>query len=278
MTVPTVTTGTTDPAVITGSAAGPAIRVTQARVIGSEWIKLWSLRSTLYTLAASVAMIAGLGVLFCSFAVARPGGHLDTDPVSLSLRGVLLAQLAIGVLGVLLITGEYATGMIRATLSAVPARLPVLWAKLAVFAAVALVICEAAVFVTFLAGQAILSSKHEGMSLADPGVLRAVAGAGLYLTVVGLLGMGLGCVIRNTAGAIATLFGILLVLPVLGDVLPTDWASHIVPYLPSNAGLAVTQLHAGPGSMAPWTGFALFAGYAAATAAVGAVLLTRRDA
>jgi ABC-type transport system involved in multi-copper enzyme maturation permease subunit len=105
-----------------------------------------------------------------------------------------------------------------------------------------------------------------------------VIGAGLYLTVVGLLGIGLGFIIRNTAGAIATLFGVLLVLPVLGAVLPSSWAKHIVPYLPSNAGQAVMSVHQAPGDLAPWTGFAVFCGYAAAAIIVSAVLLKRRDA
>jgi ABC-2 type transport system permease protein len=256
------------------------IKVTQGRVVNSEWIKMRSLRSTRYTLIASIAITVGLGLLFASFAVARLNstGHLETDPVTLTLRGAFLAQLAIGVLGVLLITGEYSTGMIRATMSAVPRRLMVLWAKLGLFAVVAAVASIAAAFAAFLGGQAILSSKHVGASLSDPGVLRAVIGAGLYLAVVGLLGMALGFIIRNTAGAITTLFGILLILPVLGEVLPASWASHVVPYLPSNAGQAIMQLHADPNTLAPWTGFALFVGYTAVAVAVAAVLVKRRDA
>lgn len=259
----------------------PDIKVTQLRVVNSEWVKLRSLRSTVYTLIASVGITVGLALLFCSFAVARygsNGGRLVADPVTLSLRGAFLAQLAIGVLGVLLITGEYSTGMIRATMSAVPRRLPVLWAKLGMFAVVAAVTSVVAAFVAFLSGQAILSSKHIGASLSDPGVLRAVIGAGLYLTVVGLLGMALGFLIRNTAGAITALFGILLILPVLGEVLPADWATHVTPYLPSNAGQAIMALHTDPGSMAPWTGFALFVGYTAVAVAAAGVLLKRRDA
>ena len=189
---------------------------------------------------------------------------------------MFLAQLAIGVLGVLLISGEYSTGMIRATLAAVPKRLPVLWAKAGVFSVVAAVLMIAASFAAFLGGQALLGSH--GTTLAGAGVTRAVVGAGLYLTVVGLLGIALGFIIRNTAGAIATLFGVLLVLPVLGEVLPSTWAKHITPYLPSNAGQAVMSVHQAPGDLAPWTGFAVFCCYAAAAIIAGAVLLRRRDA
>jgi ABC-2 type transport system permease protein len=264
----------------TAAHARQDLQVTQAHVVSSEWIKFRSLRSTKWTLAASVAMTVGLGLLFAVITVARwtPGQRIGFDPVALSLQGAFLAQLAVGVLGILLITGEYSTGMIRATMSAVPRRLPVLWAKLGVFGVVAGGASVTAALVAFLGAQAILATKHVGASLSDPGVLRVVLGAGLYLTVVGLLGMALGFIIRNTAGAITTLFGILLILPVLGEVLPADWASHVVPYLPSNAGHAVMQLHSDPNTLAPWTGFGLFVGYAVVAVAVAAVLLRRRDA
>lgn len=263
--------------------AAPGVRVTQARVIGSEWVKLRSLRSTTWTLAASVLMTVGLSLLFCSFYVARwnllsAQDRANLGPVSISLRGVLLAQLAIGVLGILLITGEYATGMIRATACAVPRRLPVLWAKLSVFGVVGAVVSVAAAVTAFLSGQGILAVKHAGASLGDPGVLRVVTGAGLYLALVGLLGMALGFIVRSTAGAITILFGILLVLPVLADVIPSSWDRHIVPYLPSYAGQAIMHLYPSADSLAPWTGFALFAGYTAAAVVAAAVLLRRRDA
>jgi len=259
------------------------VRVTQRRVLTSEWIKLRSLRSTVFTMVAAIGMTIGLGLLFSSFVVARwgsltPAERAGIDPTSFSLRGAFLAQLAVGVLGVLAITGEYSTGMIRATLSAVPRRLPVLWAKLGVFTVVAAVTSIAASFVAFLGGQAIMSAKHVGVSLGAHDVLRVVIGTGLYLTVVGLLGMALGFIIRNTAGAITALFGILLILPVLGEVLPPDWAKDVVPYLPSNAGQAVTALHPDANSLAPWTGFALFVGYVIIAVIGAAISLRRRDA
>ncbi|MGH3273188.1 MAG: ABC transporter permease subunit [Streptosporangiaceae bacterium] len=261
----------------------PGVRITQARIIGSEWVKLRSLRSTTYSLVAAVAIIIGLGLLFSYFDVARwstlsAADRAAINPISVSLRGVLLAQLVIGSLGILLITGEYATGMIRATVSAVPRRLPVLWAKLILFGVVAAVVSVAAAMTAFLSGQAIFGARHIGASLGDPGVLRIVIGAGLYLAMVGLLGMALGFIVRSTAGAITVLFGILLVLPVLAEVLPSDWTGHVIPYLPSNAGQAIMHLSAGPDSLAPWTGFALFIGYVAAAVVAGAILLRRRDA
>jgi ABC-2 type transport system permease protein len=257
------------------------LKVTQRRVLAAEWIKLRSLRSTAGMLAASVAAIVGIGLLLAWIALLHlNAGHGlgSVAPASVSLFGVYVAQLTVGALGVMLFTGEYSTGLIRATLAAVPGRLPVLWAKLGVFAAVAVVTLEAALLLSFLAGQAILSAHHSGVSLSDPGALRVVLGAGLYLTVVGLLGIALGCLLRSTAGGIATLLGIMLVLPVLGGVLPSGWSRHVAPYLPSTAGQAVMQLHPAAGILPPWNGFTVFAGYTAVAVAAAALLLKRRDA
>ncbi|MFF7187963.1 ABC transporter permease subunit [Streptomyces sp. NPDC008222] len=257
--------------------------VTQLRVIHSEWIKLRSLRSTLFTLLAAVIAMIGLGFLFSYFTADRwshlpPDERLHFDPTLVSLRGFYLAQLAVGVLGVLVISGEYATGMIRASLSAVPRRLPVLWAKALVYAAVAWVLMTAAALVAFLVGQAALSSHHLETSLSAPDVLRAVLGTGLYLTGVGLIGVALGALIRNTAGGIATLFGVLLVLPVLAEALPSSWFDAVNKYLPSTAGQGLIHIHQEPHTLAPWTGFAVFCLYALVALAGAGVALKRRDA
>jgi ABC-2 type transport system permease protein len=269
----------------TAPAAVPAGKVTQLRVLNSELIKIRTLRSTFWTLLAAVVATFGLGLVFSwGFATrladhARPIGDAATLAVTVPLRPYVIAQLAVGVLGVMVITGEYSTGMIRATLAAVPGRLPVLWAKSAVFGAIVLVLMEAVSFATFLGGEAILSSQHVQASLATPQALRIVAGVGLYLTVVGLLGTALGAIIRSTAGAIAALFGILLVLPVLGEVLNlTSWGKHITPYLPSNAGGDLLTNAPDPGSLGPWTGFGVFVLYTAAAMAAASYLLKRRDA
>jgi hypothetical protein len=252
------------------------VKVTQTRVMTSEWIKLRSLRSTLLTLIATFAMVVGPGVLFC---ILQPANAQVANPAGLSLRGIYLAELTVGVLGVLLVTGEYSTGMIRATICSVPRRLPVLWAKLGVFALVAFATSSAAAFISFLGGQAALSANHiAGASLSDAAVLRAVFGAGLYLTAVGLLAMALGFIIRNTAGAVSVLFGLLIILPVLAQALPVSWFPHVYPYLPGPAGEAITQVHREGLSLAPWTGLGLLVAYAAALIALGALLLRRRDA
>jgi ABC-type transport system involved in multi-copper enzyme maturation permease subunit len=258
-------------------------KVTQARVLLSEWTKIRSLRSTIFSLLAAIVFIVGLAVLVPMVTVSHwpprdPREALGFDPTTRTLSGIFLAQLAIGVLGVLLITGEYATGMIRATFAAVPARLPVLWAKAAVFAAVTLVLMVPTVLGAFLIGQSILTSKHLQTNLSNPGVLRAVIGAALFLTVVGLLGIGLGALLRNTAGGISTLFGLLFVLPIIVRFLPSSWSDPINKYLPSNAGEAITHVHPDPTLLAPWTGFGLFCGYAVVVFIAAAISLRRRDA
>jgi ABC-type transport system involved in multi-copper enzyme maturation permease subunit len=257
--------------------------VTLRRAIASEWIKLRSLRSTRITLLVGFVLMAGIGILIgaiqmSQWATASAGDKAGFNPVDTALRGYDFAQLAIGVLGVLIVSGEYATGMIRATLTAVPKRLPMLWAKSIVFGAVTLVTMTIASFIAFLGTQPLLTSHHLQTTLSAPGVLRAVIGGGLYLTVVGLIGVGLGALLRNTAAAITSLFGVLLLLPVLFDLLPSSIRGHITPYLPNNAGAALLSVHHQSGSLAPWTGFAVMCGYAAVAIAGAAYALKRRDA
>jgi energy-coupling factor transporter ATP-binding protein EcfA2 len=191
-----------------------------------------------------------------------------------------LAQLAIGVLGVLVITGEHSTGMIRSTFMAVPKRLPVIWAKLAVFCSVTFVLMLAASFVAFLATQPILQQHGLDKTLGDPHALRAVIGAALYLTVIGALGVGLGTLVRNTAGGIAAFVGILFVLPGITALLPHATAESVNRFLPLNAGSAVltSTFESFHHHLSPWAGFAVFCLYVAVTIAVAAIALVRRDA
>jgi ABC-2 type transport system permease protein len=249
-------------------------------VLRSEWTKIRSVRSTYWTLAGSVLAIVGLGALFCLFYVLR-FSHLGPGEFAgawhRSIRGVFLAQLAIGVLGILAMTGEFGTGAIRSSFAAVPQRSRVLVAKGAVFAAVTLVISMIAAFAAFFIGQAILDSKHAGATIGAPGVAQAVVGVGLYLTVLSLFALALGTILRHTAGAIASLFGILLVLPVLASALPSPWDADVAKYLPGDAGLALADLSLGPGSLSPWIGFAVFCAWTVALLALAGWLLDRRD-
>jgi ABC-2 type transport system permease protein len=270
-------------ATLTPKSEPGALRVTQRRVIASEWIKLRSLRSTIFSLLAAVALTIGIGVLISALRANdfNQNGFIPGpgfDPTLVSLRGIYLAQLAIGVLGVLVITGEYSTGMIRATLSAVPRRLPVLWAKALVFAAAVFVVMGIASLLAFEGGQAMLSNAGIHVGLGTPGAARAVLGGALYLTVVGLLGVGLGFLMRNTAGAIATLFGLLLVLPAVASALPASLYNDIYRYLPMIAGIQVLTTVQDPSLLTPWTGIGVFCLYALGAVVAGAVMLKRRDA
>jgi len=257
-------------------------RVTQARVIRSEWTKLWSLRSTRYSIGAALLLTIGVAALACGV-VAHHWPHMslqdrqDFHPLEVNLAGVQIAQLAIGVLGVLVITGEYSTGMIRATMTAVPKRLPVLWAKAIVYGLVVLALATPATLIAFAVGQSILARQHIDVAFTHPGVARAVFGAALYLTTIGLFGLGIGAIVRNTAGGIAAFAGILFVLPPLMNVLPTSWNNAASPYLPLIAGQAVMAVTRGAHQLRPWTGLGLLCAYAAAALAVASILLVRRD-
>ena len=258
-------------------------KVTLGRVLKSEWIKFRSLRSTYWTLAAGIVLTVGFGALLCwamldHFSQLHADERASFNPTDHSLRGYYLAQMAIGVLGVLMFTGEYSTGMIRATVSAVPKRLPVLWAKAIVFGVATWVVGTLSALAAFFIGQAIFSSKHIGASFSDPGVPRAVFGLGLYLTAIGLIAVGLGALLRNTAAGISSLFGMLLVLPLLVEALPSSWQSNISPYLPGAAGGALFTLHGDPGALSPWVGFGVLCIYVVAALAGGAAVLRRKDA
>lgn len=258
-----------------------ASRVTQARVAASEWTKLRSVRSTRWSLLAAFLFTVGLAALACAvvshhYPRMSPREQANFHPLEVNLAGVQLAQLALGVLGVLIITAEYSTGMIRASFTAVPKRLPVLWAKAGVFGVVTFALMLPAVLIAFFVGEAILAGHHIDIGFTAPHVIRVLVGAALYPTVAGLFGLGLGAIVRNTAGGIASFAAIMFVLPPLMNVLPASWNSAASPYLPLQAGEAILSTTSG-GHLSPWVGLALFAGYAAVALAVAALLLVRRD-
>lgn len=257
-----------------------AQRVTQLRVLRSEWTKLRSLPSTMWSLLTAVALIVGFGVIYAMVRVARPPADPSTfDAAGVSLSGVQLAQLAVGVLGVLLVTGEFATGSIRATLAAVPERLPVLWGKAAVFGLTTLVLCVPAVVVAFVVGQSILAAENLDIGLGDPGVARAVFGSAVFLALVGLFGLGLGALIRNTAGGIATLLGLLFAPQILVGFLPESVSTQLYKYVPAQAGQAVMFVKPDPEwSLDPLAGLGVFAIYTALALGLAAWQLRRRDA
>jgi ABC-2 type transport system permease protein len=245
-------------------------------IITAEWTKLPSLRSTWWSLLTAAGLTIGIAIIVSEFTIARPP-NTPPDPVSLSLTGVQLAQVAVGVLGVLLMTGEYATGTIRTTLTAVPGRLSALWGKTAVAALTVLAVSLPAAVVAFVAGQQILAGDHLDVGLGSAGALRAVVGGALYLTLIGLLGLALGTILRSTAGAVAALFGLLFGLPIVAAFLPAHTAEQVIRYLPDPAGTVILNADPDPGTLGPWTGLALLAGYVVVGLALGAWRLQRSD-
>lgn len=262
----------------------PALKVTQRRVLLSEFTKFRSLRSTMWTLLAAVELMIGLGALFSGLNASQyhtfnAAERAAFNPVTTSLSGVSFAVVAFGVLGVLLTGGEYSTGMIRSSLTAVPRRLPVLWGKVAVFAGSIFSVSLLASFISFFLGQALLSSHHLGVPVTAHDALRSVIGAALYVTVAGLIGLALGALLRNTAAGIAIFASAFFVIPLLATLLPASISDHLAPYLPSNAGGVVWGGAAFvPNALSPWTGFALLCGYAAVLIGAGAWRLRRSDA
>jgi ABC-2 type transport system permease protein len=264
-----------------GAAAVSVRRVTPARVLHSEWIKLRSLRSTALTLAAAVVTMVAMGWIIAwatnrNWSDLRPDEQAAFNAIDFTLAGSTLAQLAVGVLGVLLITGEYATGMIRATFGAVPRRLPVLWAKATLYAVVTFVLMLLASLAAFLGGQQLLGTH--GTTLSAPGAVQAVVGVAGYLTLIAVFAVALGFIVRSTAGGVATLFGLLLVLPGLGLLLPSSWEDRILPYLPSNAGSTMFSSQTAAGSLSPGASLLVLLAWVAAALAGAALLVTKRDA
>jgi ABC-2 type transport system permease protein len=264
--------------------ADPVLKVTQARVLVSEFTKFRTVRSTVWTLLVAVVLMIGISALFSAVTASQyhtfdAADRATFNPVSISLSGMMFAVVAFGVLGVLMISGEYSTGMIRSSLTSVPRRLPVLWGKLAVFAGVIFSISLVASFISFFLGQALLNSHHLGVSVAAPGALRSIIGAALYVTVSGMIGVALGALFRNTAAGIATFAGVFFVIPPLTGLLPGSISDHLSQYLPSYAGEAVWGGARGlTDALSPWTGFAVLCGYAVVLIAAAALRLRRVDA
>jgi ABC-2 type transport system permease protein len=248
-------------------------------VVGSEWTKFVSLRSSRWTLVGFALIGVGLGILISALSGAHwPHASAETradwDPTNNTLAGLIPGYLVIPVLGLLMMTSEYSSGSIRSTFAAVPKRVMVLAAKTIVFAASALVVVEAVTFVTFLAGQRVMGTAPHA-SLGQPGVLRALILSGAFLVLMGLFGLGLATIIRRSGAAVAVYAGVAVVLPnVLGALPGNLWRFGPITILANSEG-AVKIL---PGALSPWTGFAVMAVYAAVALAVGAVLLVRRDA
>jgi ABC-2 type transport system permease protein len=261
--------------------------MTSAGLLRAEWTKIRSVRSTVWSLLAFVVVAIGFSTLISSVISHdwnSPGNHpnharLLTDPTAVLFgAGLGLGQLAICVLGVLVISSEYSTGAIRASLLAVPLRLPMLAAKAVVWTVLDLVISAITVFATFYITTAILRS-HVSISLGAPGVTRAVIGAILYLTVLGLFALAVGGLIRHTAGAIAIVIAMVIVVPPLVGLIPGTIANHVHGYLPTVAGVLITQTSQQPDDvLSGWQGFGVFCAWTVVLLAACGWLLIERDA
>ena len=256
------------------------------RLMLAEWTKIRSVRSTVWALLLLVILDLGFTALFTGLTAgqwkntdAENRASIMADPTSTILgSGFFLSQLTVCVLGVMVIASEYSTGMIRASLLAVPRRLPMLAAKSAVFTLLILVIGTVTSFGSFFIGAPILHSKAP-VALGDPGVLRAVVGGGLYLAMLGLFALALGAIIRHTAAGITGVIGFVLVLAPLAALLPGSLGKHVHAYLPSEAGHLIGQARQAPNDLlTPWQGFGVFAIWTVLLLVIAAVLLKRRDA
>ena len=252
-------------------------------VLASEWIKLRSVRYTSLTLLFAAVVAVGVGYLVTHSDVTHwPTMSTDAkeafDPTSDSFTGLGLAQLAFGVIGVLAISSEYATGLIRSTFAAVPRRRAVLAAKAAVVGAVALLAGELIAFATFFTGQWALSAGHLQVSLAHPGALRGVLAAGFYLAVMAWVGLGLGAVIRHTAGAITAMTAVVFLLPTIIRALPTPWNVRIGRCTINGAAQQMIAHHPAAGYFAAGPSFVICTAYAVAAIAAAALVITCRDA
>ncbi|GAB2869338.1 ABC transporter permease [Streptomyces deserti] len=250
-------------------------RVTPARVLHSEWHKLWTLRSTWITLVATSILTIAMGLGLAAAYDGSGEGQLDT--VVFVLLGTQFAQVNLGVLGILATAGEYSTGQVKATMTAVPRRLPVLWSKAAVLAAITLPLCLWTNLLTFPLAQSFLSGTDQSASLGDPGVLRALAGNAAGLTLLTVLALGIGALARSVPMATGAFIGLVMVLPEVLAMLPYDIADDAVRYFPSKALEALTTAEPMPGTASPGAALLAMSLWTAATLAAAATTLKRRD-
>jgi ABC-2 type transport system permease protein len=272
---------TTTSLAVAESTQVPAMRtIGLTNVVRSEWTKLRTVRSTYWTAIAAALATIGIAVLGASEYVHNfnPDKVEGFDAANFILQGLYVAQIALGALGVLTITGEYATGMIRTTLTAVPQRRVVIALKGCVYLVGMLVVGEILSFTTFGIGEAILHLKHAGASLSDPGVLRVVTGGGLYLASVGLLAFALGTLVRRTAGALASFFGVLFLPSALIDLLPNSWRADAIKFAPANAGTQILNTDRVHDMLGPWQGLGMLTLYGLVILVGALYLLGRRDA
>jgi ABC-2 type transport system permease protein len=250
----------------------------------SEWTKIRSVRSTVWSLIILVVTAIGLNALVTAVTIAHwnsistaTKATYTADPTGFLAAALNYAQIPLCVLGAMVITSEYSTGMIRSSVLAVPRRTPMFAAKAAVFCAVAFVVGELLAFPSFLLAETIIGD-HLPLSIRNPDVLRAVFGVGLYLGVLGLFSYAIGALVRHTGAAITVIVGFVLVLSGLAQLVPGSAGKHIGAYLPTNAGRLIMSAHqTAENLLSPWQGFGVFCLWTAVLLVAAAVLLRWRD-
>jgi len=257
----------------------PASSLSAAGILNSEWIKLRSVRSPAWSFAIAILVTVGFAAL-----LSIPLGDetvMDTSDAAAALGnyatiGVQFSQIVVAVLGVLVITGEYSTGMIRSTLSAVPGRFGALAGKGVVLFLTTFVVSVVASIFAFGVSSAMFVSRDVSASILDEKVALPILGGALYLALLSLFALGIGTILRSGAGGIATVLGVLLLLPVLLAFIPFDWAAEVAPFLFSNAGIAFW--HPESSDWEWWQNLLVTIGWVVASLGIGAALLRRRDA
>jgi ABC-type transport system involved in multi-copper enzyme maturation permease subunit len=279
-TITDTTTNTGDDAVRTDATVPPsARRVRTWNVARGEWTKFWSVRSTKFTLLAAGVVTVVFGMIFS--AVAESGeaagpATLLTDPLDLALAGMALGEMIVGVLGVLIVAGEYSTGLIRTTFAAVGRRTKVLWAKSAVLATSVFAMAAVAVTAAVVLGQAVYAGDLPTVPVAD--ALDVILGAVVYLTGIGLIGLALGFLLRSTAAGIAVLVGGVFIGPNLLNLLPESITDVFMKYLPSEAGSAMMTQVTDPELLSRGTGYVVFIAWVIGLLGLAGYLVRKRDA
>ena len=268
-----------DPVTIDATAPPPTGRVSTWNVARGEWTKFWSVRSTKFTLLAAGVVTVVFGMIFS--AVAESGeaagpATLLTDPLDLALAGMALGEMIVGVLGVLIVAGEYSTGLIRTTFAAVGRRTKVLWAKSAVLAASVFAMAAVAVTAAVVLGQAVYAGGQATVPLAD--ALDVIVGAVVYLTGIGLIGLALGFLLRSTAAGIAVLVGGVFIGPNLLNLLPESITDVFMKYLPSEAGSAMMTQVTDPELLSRGAGYVVFVAWVVGLLGLAGYLVRKRDA
>ncbi len=268
---------TTDPT--SGTDDSSAYRVTLGRVVSSEWLKFRTVRSNTIALASAVVAAVGFGALFSSLAGTDEGPRrLADNALSLTLAGFQVSQLIIAILGVAIVAGEYQTGLIRTWFGAAPDRLRVLIAKVGVFGSATFAAMLVAAFAAFFAGQALLPASWTALAITDDGVLQALIGTAFYAASIGVIGVGLGFLLRSTAAGAGAVVGTLMIAPLLVSLLPSSIGDPLGKILPSNAGTAMTGVESTTELLSAGWGFVVLIGWVLAIVGAAAVSLRRRDA